>query len=93
MDHVSHEIAGSFLAGKLPQEEARLMVRHLLSRCPICLTRVQARLRPASPAAYAPAVDRFLLRVRDVLASGEYGRERLAMDPDGTSVRFRMKLE
>ena len=83
MEHVSNEIVGSFLAGQPSREEARLVVRHLLSRCPICLPIVQARLRPASPAAYSPAVDRFLLQVREALARSEGVRESLAIDPYG----------
>lgn len=37
MDHVSTEIAANFFSGRLPREENRRVVRHLLGQCPACL--------------------------------------------------------
>ena len=73
MEHLSTACIGDFLACLLPREQNRLVVRHLLARCPICLSEVQFVLHPAksteresafrrpgeSRAAYSLVIDRF----------------------------------
>lgn len=75
MEHLSSEIAGDFLACRLPQEENRRVVRHLLGQCPECLrlfhslsplhpiksTGRDSPRRPGEiPASLSLAVDRFI---------------------------------
>lgn len=73
MDHLSTAGIEDFLACLLPREQNRLVVRHLLARCPTCLSEVQSVLYPAtstgressfrrsgeSRAAYSLAIERF----------------------------------
>jgi hypothetical protein len=77
MEHLSTAGIEDFLACLLPREHNRLVVRHLLARCPICLSEVQFVLYPAasvgresaswrsgeSRAAYSLAIDRFLQKL------------------------------
>jgi hypothetical protein len=48
MEHLSTAGIGDFLACLLPREQNRLVVRHLLARCPTCLSEVQFVLHPAT---------------------------------------------
>jgi hypothetical protein len=71
-----------FLACLLPRDQNLLVVRHLLARCPICLSEVQFVLYPAasigressvrrsgeSRAAYSLALERFLQKLEAELA-------------------------
>jgi len=68
--HISPAVVQDFLACLLPREQNRLVVRHLLARCPTCLSEVQLVLRPAcskgressrrpTRAAYSLAIERF----------------------------------
>ena len=73
MEHPSTAGIKDFLACLLPRDQNRLVVRHLLARCPICLSEVQLVLYPAtsagresslrrsgeSRAAYPLAIERF----------------------------------
>jgi hypothetical protein len=73
MEHLSTAGIKDFLACLLPREQNRLVVRHLLARCPICLSEVQLVLHPAtstgresafrqpgeSRAVYSLAIERF----------------------------------
>jgi hypothetical protein len=81
MEHPSTAGIEDFLACLLPREQNRLVVRHLLARCPTCLSDVQYVLYPAasigressvrrsgeSRAAYSLAIDRFLQRLEDLV--------------------------
>jgi hypothetical protein len=83
MEHPSIAGINDFLACLLPPDESRLVVRHLLARCPICLREVQLALYPAtatgressvrrsdeSRAAYSLAIERFLESLKDKLES------------------------
>jgi hypothetical protein len=75
MEHVTADIAGDFFTGRLPQEENRRVVRHLLGQCPVCLKLLHSldplhlikSLGRESPrrlveisAALSSAVDRFI---------------------------------
>jgi hypothetical protein len=79
MEHFSTAGIEDFLACLLPREQNRLVVRHLLARCPTCLSEVQLALYPAksvgressfrrpgeSRAAYSLAIERFFQRLED----------------------------
>jgi hypothetical protein len=81
MEH--HSTAGikDFLACLLPRDQNRLVVRHLLARCPNCLREVQLALYPAtstgressvrrsgeSRAAYSLALESFFQTLEDEL--------------------------
>jgi hypothetical protein len=81
MEHISAAGIKDFLACLLPREQNRLVVRHLLARCPTCLSEVQLVLHPAtsigrescsrrsdeSRAAYSFAIRRFFERLEDEL--------------------------
>jgi hypothetical protein len=81
MDHMSTAVVKNFLACLLPRDQNRLVVRHLLARCPTCLREVQSALYPAthtgretsvrrsgeSRAAYSLAIERFFERLEDKL--------------------------
>jgi hypothetical protein len=81
MEHLSTAGIKDFLACLLPREQNRLVVRHLLARCPICLSEVQFVLYPAtspgressvrrsseSRAAYSLALERFFQSLEDEL--------------------------
>ena len=83
MDHISTAGTKDFLACLLPRDQNRLVVRHLLARCPICLREIQLALHPAtstgressvrrsgeSRAAYSLAIERFLESLKDKLES------------------------
>ena len=49
MDHMPIAGIKDFLACLLPREQNRIVVRHLLARCPTCLSEVQLVLHPATP--------------------------------------------
>ncbi len=95
MAHVSSEAVENFLACRLTREESRVFVRHLLARCPACLTSTSALQHPLvqggssfrrpapGPAAYSSAFQRALVRVAEVLS----------LDPQGNVVRPRTVLE
>lgn len=82
MDHISTAGTKDFLACLLPSDQNRLVVRHLLARCPICLREVQLALHPAtsrgressvrrsgeSLAAYSLAIERFFESLEAKLA-------------------------
>jgi hypothetical protein len=42
MDHITQEEMDAFLGLRLPREETRRIVRHLLSRCPDCAALAQS---------------------------------------------------
>jgi hypothetical protein len=75
MEHLSPEIAGNFVTGRLPREENRRVVRHLLGQCPACLKLLHSldplfpiqsvgmespQRQGEIPAALFSAVDRFI---------------------------------
>jgi hypothetical protein len=49
MEHPSTAGIKDFLACLSPRDQNRLVVRHLLARCPTCLSEVQLVLHPAGP--------------------------------------------
>ncbi|HYU33460.1 MAG TPA: hypothetical protein VEW48_14990 [Thermoanaerobaculia bacterium] len=64
MDHPSKEVLLGFVLGAASRQENRMVVRHLLARCPACAATLR-KLRqepplspPPDPGAYDPAIDR-----------------------------------
>lgn len=70
-----------FLLGTTSRPESRLVVRHLLARCPACAATLR-QLRhepplspPPAPADYVPAFDRADVWVRELLQKGPHAAE------------------
>jgi hypothetical protein len=68
MEHPEDDVLFRFLQGAASRQENRLIVRHLLSRCPRCAKRLRTMRPepPLEPGAYDPALDRFAARLREL---------------------------
>lgn len=65
MNHPSIEVLSRFVWRTASREENRLVVRHLLTLCPVCAAAVRTmRPEPVDPAEYDAALDRFEERAR-----------------------------
>lgn len=69
MEHPGDDALLRFLLGKTSRDENRQIVRHLLTRCPVCAAALEKMWKeppgqPISPAKYDPALDRFEVQLR-----------------------------
>ena len=64
--HPDREILRRLIQGRIPHEEARVAIRHLLQGCVACAREIERLKRPSSPASYDEAFSRIHTR----LASG-----------------------
>ena len=77
MQHLPEEVLLRFVLGATSRQENRLVVRHLLARCPTCAATLR-KLRqeppwspPPDPEAYDPAFDRLAALLRKLADADE----------------------
>jgi hypothetical protein len=64
MDHPAEDVLLRFAALEASRAENRLVVQHLLAKCPECAARIRKAFRPEhDPAEYDAALDRAFARV------------------------------